>query len=246
MRRPLTGFPTPLIIGLTCSPFDMPQGLGRGYFFLVTSEPTSKRAIAFFDGQNLFHAAREAFGYTYPNYDALALAKLVCKPRGWDLVETRFYTGIPDLADNAAWHHFWAAKLAVMGRQRVTVFSRPLRYRNKEVELPGGGTHTFLTGEEKGIDIRIALDVISLANHKAYDVAVIFSQDQDLSEVADELRVIDEEQRRWIKVVSAYPDSPTSRNRRGINKTDWIRISRPTYDACLDRRNYRPKPAPSS
>jgi hypothetical protein len=30
-------------------------------------EPTVKRAVAFIDGQNLFHAVREAFGYTYPN-----------------------------------------------------------------------------------------------------------------------------------------------------------------------------------
>jgi uncharacterized LabA/DUF88 family protein len=222
----------------------MPKGLGRGYFFLAVPEPTTKRAIVFFDGQNLFHGVREAFGYAYPNYDALALAKEICKSQGWTLVETRFYTGIPDLADNAAWHHFWSAKLAVMGRQRIKVFSRPRRYRNKEVKLPGGGTHTFLTGEEKGIDIRIALDVISLANHKAYDVGLIFSQDQDLSEVADEIRVIAEEQHRWIKIASAFPDSPTSRNRRGINKTDWVRISRATYDACLDSRDYRPKSPP--
>ena len=33
--------------------------------------------------------------------------------------------------------------------------------------------------------------------------------------------------------------SPTSRNRHGIDKTDWIRIDRATYDTCLDRRDYR-------
>jgi hypothetical protein len=32
-------------------------------------EPPVKRAIAFFDGQNLFHHAKAAFGYTYPNFD---------------------------------------------------------------------------------------------------------------------------------------------------------------------------------
>ncbi len=37
----------------------------------MSSEPPVKRAIAFVDGQNLFHAARKAFGYTYPNYDRL-------------------------------------------------------------------------------------------------------------------------------------------------------------------------------
>ena len=33
----------------------------------MPTEPGVKRTIAFVDGQNLFHAAREAFGYTYPN-----------------------------------------------------------------------------------------------------------------------------------------------------------------------------------
>lgn len=35
-------------------------------------EPIVKRAVTFIDGQNLFHAAREAFGYIYPNYDVLS------------------------------------------------------------------------------------------------------------------------------------------------------------------------------
>lgn len=202
-------------------------------------EPQLKRAITFVDGQNLFHAAREAFGYTYPNYDVLALSQAICTSEGWQLSQARFYTGIPDPADNPLWSKFWAAKMAVMGRQNVFLFSRPLRYRNRVVALPDGTTHTFLAGEEKGIDVRIALDVIALAHRREYDVAVVFSQDQDLSEVAEEIRLIAQEQRRWVKIACAFPLSPTTRNCRGIDKTDWIRIDRAAYDACLDRRDYR-------
>ena len=108
--------------------------------------------------------------------------------------------------------------------------------------LPDGTQHSFLTGEEKGIDVRIALDVIALAHRREYDVAIVMSQDQDLSEVAEEIRTIAQEQRRWIKIVSAFPQSPASRNRSGINKTDWIRIDRELCDQCLDRRDYRRKP----
>ncbi len=208
----------------------------------MTREPPAKRAVAFVDGQNLFHAAREAFGYTYPNYDVSALAEQVCARQGWDLTQVRFYTGIPDAADNARWHSFWTRKLAAMGRRRVVVYSRPLRYRNRTVDLPDGTQHSFLTGEEKGVDVRIALDVIVLAHRREYDVAVIMSQDQDLSEVAEEIRTIAREQRRWIKIASAYPQSPASRNRRGINKTDWIPIDRELYDRCVDRRDYRGSP----
>jgi hypothetical protein len=33
----------------------------------MPAEPSVKRAFAFLDGQNLFHAAKEALGYGYPN-----------------------------------------------------------------------------------------------------------------------------------------------------------------------------------
>ncbi len=207
-------------------------------------EPATKRTIAFIDGQNLYYSVREAFGYTYPNYDVQTLARKICLSQGWQLIQTRFYTGVPAANDNPFWHEFWSRKLAVLGRQGVHTFSRPLRYRNKRVTLPDRTEHTFLTGEEKGIDVRIALDVIGMAHHNEYDVALIFSQDQDLSEVAEEIRVIAQEQNRWIKVACAFPHSPTSRNRRGIEKTDWIRIDRATYDGCLDRRDYRPTSRP--
>jgi uncharacterized LabA/DUF88 family protein len=209
----------------------------------MPSEPAVKRAVVFVDGQNLYHAAREAFGYTYPNYDVLTLARTICDVKSWTLTQARFYTGIPDLDDDARWHGFWSAKLAVMGRQGVHVFSRSLRYRNRTVRLPDRTSHSVLVGEEKGIDVRIALDVISLAHRGAYDVAVILSQDQDLSEVAQEIRLI-ARQGRWIKIACAFPSSPTSRNRRGIDKSDWVRIDCAMYDACLDRRDYRSKPSP--
>lgn len=128
-----------------------------------------------------------------------------------------------------------------MGTRRIQTFSRPLRYRNQTVVLPNGKTTTILVGQEKGVDVRIALDIVRLAREGSYDVALLFSQDQDLSEVADEVRKISSLQKRWIKVASAFPVSPTATNPRGINNTDWIKIDRVTYDACLDPNDYRPK-----
>jgi uncharacterized LabA/DUF88 family protein len=208
----------------------------------MPSEPSSKRVIAFFDGQNLFRCAKTSFGHIYPNYDPSLLAQAICAAKVWQLKRVHFYTGVPDPSDNPFWNHFWTAKLAVMGTRGIKTFSRSLRYRNQVISLPDGKEHAFLVGQEKGVDIRIALDVVRMARAREYDVALIFSQDQDLSEVADEVRHISVEQDRWIKVASAFPSSPTSTNPRGINRTDWIRIDRETYDSCLDRNEYRPKP----
>jgi hypothetical protein len=88
------------------------------------------------------------------------------------------------------------------------------------------------------------MDVIRLAHQKAFDVALLFCRDQDLSEAAEGLRLIARDQNRWIKIASAYPYSPAIRRTCGINRTDWIRIERALYDSCLDPRDYRPKPAP--
>jgi hypothetical protein len=73
----------------------------------MANEPVIKRTVAFFDGQNLFHAAKEAYGYTYPNYDPYQLANEVCKNQGWDLSQVRFYTGVPDRSDDYFWNQFW-------------------------------------------------------------------------------------------------------------------------------------------
>ena len=221
------------------------KGLGRGYLFVATLPahligPAIRRVVAFVDGQNLYRSVKESFGYHYPNYDLQKLSEAVCKSRGWNLIQVRFYTGVPDATDDPRWNHFWVGKLAVMGKSGIEVFSRPLRYRNDSVVLPDGSRHTFLRGSEKGIDVRIALDVIRLAIRNEYDMALVFSQDQDLSEVADEIRVISTLLGRWILMACAFPVSPTTRNhRRGINHSDWIQVDRKMYDACIDPTDYR-------
>jgi hypothetical protein len=149
---------------------------------------------------------------------------------------------VPSAADNAFWHGFWSNKLAIMGRRGVQVYSRPLVYRNKTIAVPSFGDYTFLNGEEKGIDVRLALDALDAAHRNQFDVSLIFSQDQDLSELASLIRLVAGFQKRWIKIASAFLDSPTCTNRRGINQTDWCRIDKATYDKCIDPRDYRPKP----
>jgi len=207
-------------------------------------EPAVKRAISFFDGQNLFRAVKKTFGYHYPNFDPIKLSEALCRAQGWQLEQVRFYTGVPSAKDSPLWHDFWKSKLGALGHRGAWVYSRPLRYREVRVTLPDGTKHTVTTNVEKGIDVRIALDVTRLAFTQDYDVALIFSQDQDLSEVADEIRRIARTQGRWIKIAWAFPFTGSEgTNKRGINSTDWIRIDKALYDACIDPKDYRLKPA---
>lgn len=205
----------------------------------MAHRPEEPHAVAFIDGQNLFHGAREAFGTTFPDFDARALALEVCGLGGWKLVQVRFYTGIHDPNREPRKYAFWHNKLAAMRRDGIVCFTPMLRYRNRIVKEDDGTAQTRLTGMEKGVDVRIALDIVRMARQRELDVAVIFSQDQDLVEAVRELRAIARDQDRWIKAVSAFPASEYSRNRRGINETDWIRISRQVYERCWDPNDYR-------
>ena len=215
------------------------KAFGRGYFLSVMpKEPAVKRTFIFVDGQNLFYAAKEAFGFSYPNYDINLLSRLVCEKRGWEFHRAHFYTGIPP-----EWHKhhaFWKNKLAAMGN-RVGIVTRPLRSRIKTVRLPDGAEYSYSVFEEKGIDVRIALDVVHAAKGDDCDVAVLFTQDQDLAEAAEEVKEIARQRDKWFKIACAFPLGETSRNRRGVNNTDWIHLSRSDYESCIDPRDYRPR-----
>jgi uncharacterized LabA/DUF88 family protein len=203
---------------------------------MTPQPPTPIRAYVFVDGMNLFNAAKRAFGYDYPNYDILKLSQLVCNRRGWQLGQIRFYTGIPSLTEDPARHAFWGSKLRPMGRQGILCTSRQLQYHDVEVDLPGGGTKIVRQAREKGIDIRLALDVVLRGLEHAYDVALILSQDQDLSEVAREMRRIAALKGWWLRVASAHPID----GHHSMHDTDAIPLDKASYDLCLDPTDYRP------
>ena len=205
----------------------------------MPAEPQIKRAFAFFDGQNLFHAARHAFGHRHPNFDPPCLAAEICKARGWRLDRVHFHTGVPKRKDRPEWHDFWMRKLAATGRRGVAVRWRPLQMRSERVTLASGESIQVRVAQEKGIDVRIAVDVVRFAIEGCYDVGLIFSQDQDLGEVAADIRAIAASQNRWIKLASAYPEPPPGSRGRGIDRTDWIPFAKTLYDRCLDPIDHR-------
>ena len=214
-----------------------PVGL---FFEPMSNEPPEKRAVSFIDGQNLFRHAKDAFGHYHPNYDPSQLAAAVCAQEGWLNQQVRFYTGVPAPQHDRRWHAYWTRRLMAMRRAGVHVTSRPLRYRRETISLPDGSDRDVFVPREKGIDLRLGLDIVRMARNGDLDVALVFSQDQDLAEVASEIRDIARSTNRWLKVACAYPDSSTATSHKGINRTDWIALDRNLYDNCLDPRDYRP------
>lgn len=198
-------------------------------------------AMAFIDGQNLYQHAKEAFGHIHPNYDPIKLHAHVCAANGWIPNLVRFYTGVPGAVEDPMWAAYWSNRVLALKRAGVFVTTRPLRYRTREAYDENGKLTTFTVPHEKGIDVRLALDVVSCAVSGQFDVAVIFSQDQDLSEAAADVKKIAAAAGKEIKLCSAFPSGPNASSNRGINGTDWFRIEQADYDQCLDPKDYRPK-----
>ncbi len=208
---------------------------------MADEQPPILNAMAFIDGQNLFRHAMEAFGHYYPNYDPKKLHHAICDFYGWRPTLTRFYTGVPNQLDDESGAARWSNHILAMKRAGIKVTTRQLRYRSKEAYNKNGDLEEIRIAQEKGIDIRIALDVVSLALKQQYDVAIIFSQDQDLAEIVPEIAEISKFQSRHIKLVSAFPTSASASSHRGIDKTDWFPMDQEFYDACLDPKDYRSK-----
>jgi uncharacterized LabA/DUF88 family protein len=207
------------------------------------AEPAKKYAMAFVDGQNLFRHAKDAFGHYHPNYDPIKLHKAVCEKNGWIPTLVNFYTGVPDEAHSLMWARYWSNRVLALKRAGVNVTTRKIRYRTEFITLPDGVEHEYEVAQEKGIDVRIALDLVRRARTKEFNVAVLYTQDQDLAEVVQEVKLIAAEQNRWILVACAFPAGPLASTLRGINGAHWFEMEKDFYDACLDPRDFRPRRA---
>ncbi|MCX7170124.1 MAG: NYN domain-containing protein, partial [Proteobacteria bacterium] len=145
-------------------------------------------------------------------------------------------TGIPPLSESEMWSGYWSNRVLALKRSGILVETRKLRYHTETLT---DGT-IYKVPQEKGIDIRISLDLVSCTRRKEFDVAIIFSQDQDLSEAVIEVKEIAKEQGRKIEIVSAFPESSLATVIRGIDKTQWFKFDKSFYDSCIDPRDYRP------
>lgn len=193
------------------------------------------RTIVFVDGQNLYHLAKSAWGqgdrdarapYTWPSYDVLKLADaLTDRLAGRLLSEIRFYTGVPEPVGDSGvfWHTFWSNKLREMRNRGVYVYTGLVKRG----------------GQEKGVDVSLALDLVEATHQGRYEVAVIVSQDADFGPAVQVAKRIARDQGRQLTFESAFPLGPGSSSRRGVPGTDWVHIDKALYDACLDLTDYR-------
>ena len=97
------------------------------------------------------------------------------------------------------------------------------------------------SGQEKGVDVSLAIDLIRLTYEQQYDVAILVSQDWDFGPAVKLARQIGASEGRGLSFESWFPYEPGgSRSKRGVPSTTWGHIDRPTYDSWNDPRDFRP------
>ena len=124
--------------------------------------------------------ARNAFfpdgtHFTDGQFDPLAIGDLLVQraPGGFDreLMQTRMYLGRPDARKHPKNYRAHMSQCAAWESAGVYVAWRPLRY---PPDFPASKP------QEKGIDVQLAVDLVTHAVSRYFDIAIVVSTDTDL------------------------------------------------------------------
>jgi uncharacterized LabA/DUF88 family protein len=201
------------------------------------------RVVVFLDWQNVYRGAREAFcGYAAPHWEGqvhpLALGQLIAADSPFDrqLHQVRVYRGQPDATRDPRGYAANARQVAAWRKSPlVQVTMRTLRY-------PYGWPNSHQPGEkpqEKGIDVALAIDFVSMAVAGEFEVAVLMSTDTDLKPALEAVARLTPTQ--GVRAEVASWSSPVGHSRRlSISSRrlycHWL--GKDTYDQIVDATNY--------
>ena len=190
-----------------------------------------RRFVLFVDYQNAYMQARRCFathGARHPvgQFHPVALGELIGARLGVSLGQVRVYRGLPHPRhDNRA---FTAADRQINAWRRdprTAVITRPLRYRGA------------LPPEEKGIDVRLAVDFVAMALRGEYEIAVLLSHDTDLVPAVE--AVLELVPAVPVQVAAWAPSSRRVNRLRIPGRSLWCHeLSAADYAAVADGRDY--------
>lgn len=149
------------------------------------------RVMIFIDGSNVYHSVRDLYQRTDIDY-----AKLVtCLTNGRDYQRTYFYGALVDQARELQAYKDQQRFLAALTRlPYFEVRMGHLVYRGSPAARP----------IEKGVDVRLAVDMLTRAYSDHFDVAVLVSGDNDFADLVQAVKD------RGKHVEVALFDPPTS------------------------------------
>lgn len=196
----------------------------------------NKRLVLFIDSQNVYKNARDAFfrqtdHHIYGQVNPLAFGQLICqktKPVAPILHQVRMYSGQPDATKEPKTYGANHRQRNAWVKMGVFVVSRPLKY---PPEWPK------LKAQEKGVDVALAVDFVTMAVNGEYDIGVIASTDTDLKPA---LEFISRYYHNKVRIAVAAWRSDRKESRLSIDGSRiWCHhLDRNDYDAIADSTDY--------
>jgi len=199
--------------------------------------------VVFLDSQNVYKGAREAFcGYGAPHWEGqvhpLALGQLIAadSPYERQLHQVRVYRGQPDATRDPRGYAANARQVAAWRQSpMVDVTMRTLRY-------PYGWPNSHQAGEkpqEKGIDVALAIDFVSMAVAGDFGVGVLMSTDTDLKPALEAVARLTPTQGVRAEVASWSSAAGHSRRLSISSRRLYCHwLGKDTYDQIADTTNY--------
>lgn len=196
-----------------------------------------ERVVVFIDWQNVYRRGQAAFdaslspAHTVGQVHPLRLARRIVRKRtDARLEQVRVYRGIPTNHENPKGYAANRRQTAAWLKEdpSIHVYLRPLQY------LPG------LPPREKGIDVQLAIDYVSMAMTGDYDLGVLVSVDTDLKPALDAVYDMNGAERPWA-CVAAW-NGPYEPRRRiaasGKRTVPCIWLDQADFAAASDPTDY--------
>ena len=198
------------------------------------------RTFVYVDGFNLYYGALK--GTPWKWLDLVALLKIVLQPHH-DVLKVKYFTArVSGTPTDQAQPQRQDVYLRALQRFRPEVevyFGHFLRHRVRApLAQPLAGRHTaeVIRTEEKGSDVNLAVHLLNDGWLDAYDCGVVVSNDSD---VAEAMRLVREQQRKRIGLVTPGTRRPSQQLRE---HADFVRHIR----ANGLRHSQLPDPIPGS
>ena len=196
------------------------------------------RLALFIDAQNAYRRARAS---SFPNpqsgkdghFHPMELGRLIAGRGGPNgaactLAAVRVYSGRPDSSKAPRTYAAHRKQTGCWMADGATVLTRTLRYPPDWPKTPA---------QEKGIDVALAIDFVTLAINGDYDVGVIMSTDSDLQPALEFVR--GHNPGHLHVAVAAWGVQGKDQRLRLPNATLWCHwLSQADYEAVADQTNY--------
>lgn len=207
------------------------------------NEPSPLDIVVFIDYQNTYNDARRAFfgrgdPATRGQIDPIRLGNLLAsrQPLGTNATrrvkEVRIYRGRPDSTKEPKTYGAHMRQCAAWDANGAVVVHRPLRYPH---DWPASKP------EEKGIDVQIAIDVVTMAIAGELDVAVLVSTDTDLRPSVEAFALPSFDTGRTIEV-AAWKSPVFKKALRVPGQHVWCHfLDEDDFRAVRDTRDYNIK-----